>query len=155
MTHGVFDLPKLFVGSEGTLGVFSEATIRPVDRPRSTVTGMIHFRHLEEMGEAVHHLLRLDPLALEVMDANTLDLIGRSRHRIPDDAAATLLIEFDQAETTAELRNSGKPAGTFVWPAIPWSRPIRNANGISGKPASPLSHVIPVRRQEKAHQLRR
>ncbi len=97
LTHGVFDLPKLFVGSEGTLGVFSEATIRLVDRPRSTVTGMIHFRHLEEMGEAVHHLLRLDPLALEVMDANTLDLIGRSRHRIPDDAAATLLIEFDQA----------------------------------------------------------
>ena len=97
LTHGVFDLPKLFVGSEGTLGVFSEATIRLVDRPRSTVTGMIHFRHLDEMGEAVHHLLRLDPLALEVLDANTLDLIGRSRHGIPGDAAATLLIEFDQA----------------------------------------------------------
>ena len=96
LTHGVFDLPKLFVGSEGTLGVFSEAMVRLVDRPRSTVTGMIHFRHLEEMGEAVHHLLRLDPLALEVMDANTLDLIGRSQHRIPGDAAATLLIEFDR-----------------------------------------------------------
>ena len=96
LTHGVFDLPKLFVGSEGTLGVFSEATIRLVDRPRSTVTGMIHFRDLEEMGEAVHHLLRLDPLALEVMDANTLDLIGRSQYGIPGDAAATLLIEFDR-----------------------------------------------------------
>ncbi len=96
LTQGVFDLPKLFVGSEGTLGVFSEATIRLVDRPRSTVTGMIHFRDLEEMGEAVHPLLRLDPLALEVMDANTLDLIGRSQYGIPDDAAATLLIEFDQ-----------------------------------------------------------
>ena len=96
LTRGVFDLPKLFVGSEGTLGVFSEATIRLVDRPRSTVTGMIHFRDLEEMGEAVHPLLRLDPLALEVMDANTLDLIGRSQYGIPDDAAATLLIEFDQ-----------------------------------------------------------
>ena len=96
LTQGVLDLPKLFVGSEGTLGVFSEATIRLVDRPRSTVTGMIHFRDLEEMGEAVHHLLRLDPLALEVMDANTLDLIGRSQHGIPGDAAATLLIEFDR-----------------------------------------------------------
>ncbi len=96
LTQGVYDLPKLFVGSEGTLGVFSEATIRLVDRPRSTVTGMLHFRDLEEMGEAVHPLLRLDPLALEVMDANTLDLIGRSQHGIPDDAAATLLIEFDR-----------------------------------------------------------
>jgi Fe-S oxidoreductase/FAD/FMN-containing dehydrogenase len=93
---GIVDLPKLFVGSEGTLGVFSEATIRLVDRPRATVTGMIHFRYLEEMGEAVHHLLKLDPLALEVMDGNTLDLIGRAQYHIPEDAAATLLIEFDQ-----------------------------------------------------------
>ena len=94
--HGVFDLPKLFVGSEGTLGVFSEATIQLVDRPRSTVTGLLHFKCLEEMGESVHYLLELSPLALEVMDANTLNLIGRSQNHIPEDAAATLLIEFDQ-----------------------------------------------------------
>ncbi|MDA0738363.1 MAG: FAD-binding and (Fe-S)-binding domain-containing protein [Nitrospirae bacterium] len=94
--RGIVDFPKLFVGSEGTLGVFSEATIQLVDRPRATVTGMIHFQHLEEMGESVHHLLKLDPLALEVMDGNTLNMIGRSQHHIPEDAAATLLIEFDQ-----------------------------------------------------------
>ena len=96
LTQGVFDLPKLFVGSEGTLGVFSEATIRLVDRPRSTVTGMLHFQHLEEMGEAVRPLLDLSPLAMEVLDAHTLNLIGRSQYHIPDDAAATLLIEFDR-----------------------------------------------------------
>ena len=96
LENGVIDFPKLFVGSEGTLGIFSEATIQLVDRPRATVTGMIHFRHLEEMGESVSHLLKLDPLALEVMDGNTLDLIGRKQYHIPDDAAATLLIEFDQ-----------------------------------------------------------
>ena len=93
---GIVDFPKLFVGSEGTLGVFSEATIQLVDRPRATVTGMIHFQYLEEMGESVHHLLQLDPLALEVMDGNTLNMIGRSQYHIPEDAAATLLIEFDQ-----------------------------------------------------------
>jgi FAD/FMN-containing dehydrogenase/Fe-S oxidoreductase len=93
---GIVDFPKLFVGSEGTLGVFSEARIQLVDRPRATVTGMIHFQRLEEMGEAVHHLLKLDPLALEVMDANTLNLIGRAQYHIPDESAATLLIEFDQ-----------------------------------------------------------
>lgn len=96
LEKGIVDFPKLFVGSEGTLGVFSEATLQLVDRPRSTVTGMIHFQHLEEMGESVHHLLKLDPLALEVMDANTLNLIGRVKHNIPADAAATLLIEFDR-----------------------------------------------------------
>jgi FAD/FMN-containing dehydrogenase/Fe-S oxidoreductase len=92
---GVFDLPKLFVGSEGTLGVISEATLRLVDRPHASCTALIHFRHLEDVGEAVPHLLSLAPSALEVMDRNTLDLIGRDRHHIPADAAATLLAEFD------------------------------------------------------------
>lgn len=92
-----FDLPKLFIGSEGTLGVISEATLRLVDRPKSTTTALIHFRYLDEVGEAVSHLLTLSPSALEVMDANTLNLIGRERHGIPADAAATLLAEFDDS----------------------------------------------------------
>ncbi len=98
LDRGVFDVPKLFVGSEGTLGVISEATVQLVPRPRSTVTGLIHFRNLEGMGEAVPQLLTLAPNALEVMDGNTLDLIGRNAHGIPQNAAATLLIEFDERE---------------------------------------------------------
>lgn len=98
LERGVFDVPKLFIGSEGTLGIISEAKVRLVKRPDATVTGMIHFRHLEGMGESVPHLLELEPNALEVMDGNTLDLIGRDRHGIPSDAAATLLIEFDEGE---------------------------------------------------------
>lgn len=96
LTQGIFDLPKLFVGSEGTLGVFSEATIRLVEHPRSPVTSLVYFRDLEDMGDAVHHLLTLAPLALEVMDGRTLDLIGRSRYHVPEEAAAMVLIEFEQ-----------------------------------------------------------
>jgi FAD/FMN-containing dehydrogenase/Fe-S oxidoreductase len=95
LAQGVVDLPKLFVGSEGTLGIFSEATLRLAVRPLQTLTALIHFRRLEEVGEAVPRLLALDPSALEVMDANTLNLIGRSRYGIPVDAAATLLVELD------------------------------------------------------------
>ena len=98
LDHGVFDVPKLFVGSEGTLGIMSEAKVQLVRRPLSTVTGLIHFRYLEGMGEAVPHLLELNPTALEVMDGNTLNLIGRETHGIPSNAAATLLIEFDDDE---------------------------------------------------------
>lgn len=94
----VFDLPKLFVGSEGTLGIFSEATIRLVKRPKWTVTALIHFQHLDDVGEAVPQFLEVSPSALEVMDANTLDLIGRDRYGIPAHAAATLLAEFDQGD---------------------------------------------------------
>ena len=97
----VFDLPKLLVGSEGTLGIFSEATLTLVDRPQSTVTALIHFKFLEGLGEAVPELLTLAPNALEVMDGNTLDLIGRKNYDIPSDVSASLLMEFDQAEDPA------------------------------------------------------
>jgi len=46
LSRGFLDLPKLFIGSEGTLGVFSEATIRLVDKPRATLTALIHFKRL-------------------------------------------------------------------------------------------------------------
>lgn len=102
--QGRFDLPKLFVGSEGTLGVFSEATIRLVEKPRASLTALIHFKRLEDVGDAVPRLLELAPSALEVMDGNTLDLIGRSKHGIPADAAATLLAELDADGLRVDLR---------------------------------------------------
>ena len=104
LLRGSFDLPKLFVGSEGTLGVVSEARLTLVDKPKATMTALIHFRSLEEVGEAVPQLLTLQPSALEVMDANTLNLIGRGKHGIPADAAATLLIELDADSPETDLR---------------------------------------------------
>jgi FAD/FMN-containing dehydrogenase/Fe-S oxidoreductase len=104
LAQGRLDLPKLFVGSEGTLGIFSEATVRLVEKPRATLTALIHFKRLEDVGEAVPLLLELAPSALEVMDANTLDLIGRSKHGIPADAAATLLAELDADGPQIDLR---------------------------------------------------
>ena len=98
LARGVLDIPKIFVGSEGTLGIFSEATLSLVDRPLRTVSGLLHFQYLEELGDAVPELLKLCPSALEVLDGTTLDLIDRQRYDIPPDSAAALLIEFDQGE---------------------------------------------------------
>jgi FAD/FMN-containing dehydrogenase/Fe-S oxidoreductase len=105
LEQGIVDLPKLFVGSEGTLGIISEATVKLVPRPQTTATALIHFKYLEEVGAAVCDLLPLSPMALEVMDANTLNLIGRAAHGVPVDAAATLLAEFD---------GSGRPISSML-----------------------------------------
>ena len=113
LKQGLFDLPKLFVGSEGTLGVMSEATLRLVPKPQGTITALIHFRRLEDVGDAVPHLLSLRPSALEVMDANTLNLIGRAAHGIPDDAAATLLAELDSHEGENDLRERADKMATI------------------------------------------
>ncbi len=116
LAGGVFDLPKLFVGSEGTLGVLSEATLKLVDKPKSTLTALIHFRHLKEVGDAVPHLLDLEPSALEVMDANTLDLIGRAKHGVPADAAATLLVELDADSFEVDLHERAEQMATVCRP---------------------------------------
>ncbi len=104
LEQGTCDLPKLFVGSEGTLGVISEATLRLAHKPKASLTALVHFRHLEDVGAAVPHLLGLSPSALEVMDANTLNLIGRMAHDIPAEAAATLLVELDADQAETDLR---------------------------------------------------
>ena len=110
---GLFDLPKLFIGSEGTLGVISEAKVRLVVKPAITLTALIHFRHLEEVGEAVPQLLALKPSALEVMDANTLDLIGRQRHGIPEHSAATLLAELEGVTDETALKQCAEEMATM------------------------------------------
>ena len=111
LDQGIVDLPKLFVGSEGTLGVISEATLKLVEKPTATATALIHFKHLQDVGQAVFDLLPLTPMALEVMDANTLDLIGRAAHGVPADAAATLLAEFDGTVGTGGASAGSPPAG--------------------------------------------
>lgn len=113
---GQFDLPKLFIGSEGTLGIMSEATLRLVDKPKATLTALIHFRHLEDVGAAVPLLLALQPSALEVMDANTLDLIGRAKHGIPADAAATLLAELDADSFAVDLHERAEQMAAICRP---------------------------------------
>ncbi len=116
LARGSFDLPKLFVGSEGTLGVVSEARLTLVDKPKATLTALIHFQSLEEVGEAVPQLLTLQPSALEVMDANTLNLIGRGKHGIPADAAATLLVELDADSLEVDLRERAEAMATVCRP---------------------------------------
>jgi FAD/FMN-containing dehydrogenase/Fe-S oxidoreductase len=127
-----FDLPKLFVGSEGTLGVISEATLRLVHRPEKSLTALIHFQSLDEVGDAVFRLLELDPSALEIMDGNTLNLIGRERHGIPSDAEATLLAEFDAGMETesrqgVRLREVCRPFRLAADPVLAFSPEQRDA----------------------------
>jgi len=96
LDQGRFELPKLFIGSEGTLALTSEATLRLVPIPEQTATVLIYFAHLTDIGGAVNEFLTLKPSAMEVMDANAMDIVGRSRHHIPLEARAMLLVEFDE-----------------------------------------------------------
>ena len=107
-TKGVagYDLTALMVGSEGTLGVVTEVTLRlrpaPAAAPRSVVGA---FGSLVAAGEAVALATRrkLTPLALELLDGPTLRVVEEWKHLgIEADAAALLLAKIDTPGASGE-----------------------------------------------------
>jgi FAD/FMN-containing dehydrogenase len=104
---GIFDPVRLIVGSEGTLGFVTEATLAVRPLPKRRVTLLAYFLTLSDLGAAVGEILPLSPSALEMMDRATLDLIGRARFGIPAEADSLLLIEFD-SEPQEELIASSR-----------------------------------------------
>ncbi len=100
------NLLQTFIGSEGTLGVISEVTVRLLPRPASRGTVMTTFDRLEEAGHAVGRILGAGvvPLALEMMDRTTLRCVEDYLHSgLPVDCEAMLLIDVDgDADSVAE-----------------------------------------------------
>ena len=95
-TDNTLDLTKLFIGSEGTLGLITESELPLYDKPLTTATMLLYFKDINEIGEGVKDILKTNPSALEIMDNNTLNLLGRNKFNIPYDAKVMLLVEFDK-----------------------------------------------------------
>lgn len=95
------DLTRLMVGSEGTLGVVLEATLRLVPLPAAKAVLVLQFDVLADALEATPHILRHGPSAIEIMDrsilANTAQspALDRLRRTFMDgDPEALLCVEF-------------------------------------------------------------
>lgn len=92
------DLTSLLVGSEGTLAIITEATVRLTSLPEAYRTLLGVFESLTEAMAAVSAIVaeRIVPATLELMDHNTLEVINAGRpSSFPEDADAVLLIEVD------------------------------------------------------------
>jgi glycolate oxidase len=95
---GGYRLLQLFIGSEGTLGVITEVTLKLLPLVTSRAAALVAYKNLAEVGEAVSALLRTGPLpcALEILDRAALTLVSdRLPSGLPRDAAAVLLVEQD------------------------------------------------------------
>jgi len=72
-----FDPVKLFVGSQGTLGLMTEVTLRLVPRPAHSQLIVIFLRDLRHIGELVNTLLSFKPESIESYDDKTLGVVLR------------------------------------------------------------------------------
>jgi glycolate oxidase len=115
-----YDLKRLFVGSEGTLGVITSATLRLKPLPPPAATLVATFADVESAGHAVTEAVCcLRPSTLELMDRATVRAVERFRPRGLDvDAGATLVAQTDAGPSSDEadqLEKVFQQAGaTFV-----------------------------------------
>jgi glycolate oxidase len=93
-----YDLTKLIVGSEGTLGVITEAILKLLPKPKATRTAMVIFDDLVDSGRAISKVLTsgILPSKMELMDqASTRAVEDYQPLGLPIDAEAIILIELD------------------------------------------------------------
>lgn len=101
----------LFVGSEGTLGLFEEIELSLSPMPKNKTLGICHFKTFYGAMDAAQHLVTLEPSAVELVDntmiqlsrdipmfAKTIDLFVKGN---PD---ALLLVEFAEEEQRENIR---------------------------------------------------
>jgi glycolate oxidase subunit GlcD len=97
-----YDLLGTFVGSEGTFGIATEATLRLVQIPPAVRTLLAEFAEVSDASHAVSAIIAAGvmPAALEMMDHEIIRAIEASVFAagLPPDAGAALLIELDGIE---------------------------------------------------------
>src|SRR5690606_4760709 len=100
-----YDLTKLFVGSEGTLGIVTEAILKLIPLPESKKTLLSIYDSMEKAAQTVSTIIanKITPATLEFMDQPTIQAVEQYSHLgLPVEAEAVLLIEQDGPQEVVE-----------------------------------------------------
>ena len=106
-TKGVvgYDLTRLIIGSEGTLAIVTEATLKLTSLPESRRTLQAVYAGVRAAAAAVSRIMAqpVTPYALEFMDAQAIEMIRNySAAELPRGAGALLMIEMDGPEAALD-----------------------------------------------------
>jgi len=126
-----WNLSKLMIGSEGTLGIFLESKLKLVSLPKSKILCTVHFSDLLEAIRSVSPILKHEPSAVEIMDE---DIVIRARENlsirpltkfIEGTPKAILIVEFfgdspEEARKKAEhlVHDLQMQKRGYAWPII-------------------------------------
>jgi D-lactate dehydrogenase (cytochrome) len=114
-----YDLCRLFVGSEGTLGVVAEVTLRLFGLPAGFMAAVAQFGLVREATDTVSQIMRsgLAPAALEFLDTSTVRAVNRFK-KLCLDENPTLFVEFhgsgaaglkEEMEMVKEICDENRP----------------------------------------------
>ena len=102
------DLARLLSGSEGTLAVVLEATLKTVALPKAKGTALALFDDLEKAGAAVVAILEAKPAAVELLDRVFVEVVRQADPKLgaslPSGIEAILIVELD-GDDGAEVRS--------------------------------------------------
>ncbi|MBH1958338.1 MAG: FAD-binding protein, partial [Burkholderiales bacterium] len=125
-----YDLTRLMVGSEGTLGVITEVTVKLYPLPEAISAAICSFPSIEAAVRTTIEIIQLGvPIArVELIDANTVRMVN-AHSRLALREEPMLLMEFhgtpngakEQAELVQELA-SGHGGNAFEWASTPEER---------------------------------
>ena len=131
------NMAHLLVGSEGTLAFTTQVELKLWPVIRNKVLGVCHFGSFYEAMDAAQHLVKLRPIAVELVDRTMLSLgrdiemfkpiIGTAVRGDPD---AVLIVEFaeeDQAENIRRLKQLGELMADL---GFAWNNPQRKWGGV-------------------------
>ncbi len=128
--HRPWDLTHLIVGSEGTLGVVLEVTVRLVPRPAATALCIVHFDDDLDALRAVPGILEYGPSAVELLDRGMLrestvnpatrDMAGW----VAGDPAAVLLTEFFGSDAQDAQSRAQHCAAALDAAGVGYARPV-------------------------------
>ncbi len=107
-----YDLRRLLCGSEGTLAVMTELTLRLMPAPEATGTGMAYFPSLADAARAVSRLLAsgILPVTLEFLDQVTIGAVEAHAHIGLDTGAGALLVFGQDGDPRAIERDMARMA---------------------------------------------
>ncbi len=116
-----YDLAKLFIGAEGTLGVVTEVTLKINPLPRHAMTAMATYARLEDAGKAIFQTMTSGvlPSVMEILDKVTLKAIKENTDLDLPEAEAMILTETDgytweeveaQMEVVLRILNQNHPS---------------------------------------------
>src|SRR3954469_13857910 len=131
------NMARLLVGSEGTLAFTTKVELKLWPVIRNKVLGICHFGSFYEAMDAAQHLVKLKPIAVELVDRTMLAL-GRDiamfrpiiSAAIEGDPDAVLVVEFaeeDQADNLVRLKQLGELMGDL---GFGWNNDKRKWGGV-------------------------